>query len=146
MSSTDPPQPLCRVLHVDDDEDVLVIARHALRRASGIEVRSMTDATDALRLLETWRPQLILADCNMPGMDGRAFLAAVRQAALAIPVVLVTQTVLPRFEQQLLALGAEAVVRKPMELREWGESIQAVWLAIGRAAAERVNAVHRETA
>jgi CheY-like chemotaxis protein len=146
MSPAGLPEPLCRILHVDDDEDVLVIARHALRRASGVEVRSMTDAADALVLLETWRPQLILADCTMPVMDGRAFLAAVRQAGFAIPVVLVTQTVSPRLEQQLLALGAEAVLRKPMELREWNESIQAVWLAIHRAAAERDGAFHRETA
>jgi two-component system, OmpR family, response regulator len=146
MSPNAPHEPLCRVLHVDDDEDVLVIARHALRRACGIEVRSMTDAAEAVQSLQTWRPQLILADCNMPGMDGRALLAAVRQAAIAIPVVLVTQTVLPRFEQQLLALGAHAVLRKPMELRDWGEDVQAVWLAIHRAARERDDAVHRESA
>jgi len=57
------------ILIVDDNESNLRLME-AILSTEDYEVRRAVDAEDALRLLEDWRPRLILMDIQLPGIDG----------------------------------------------------------------------------
>jgi len=58
-----------KILIVDDSPFSRKLLRLLLRN-DGYELREAEDAGQALQMLETWRPQLILMDVHLPGMDG----------------------------------------------------------------------------
>lgn len=65
------------VLVVDDDEDTVDTMREILA-GEGHVVLSARDGREALQVARDSSPDLVLLDLNMPGMDGRAFLAEMR--------------------------------------------------------------------
>ncbi|MGE4528722.1 MAG: response regulator [Rhodospirillaceae bacterium] len=69
---------LSRVALVDDDPDIREIARFALADLGGLEVRAWGDARTFLAEFAAWRPQIVLLDLEMPGMDGWETAAALR--------------------------------------------------------------------
>ncbi|MBL8203902.1 MAG: response regulator [Blastocatellia bacterium] len=69
------------VLLVDDDRTGLMILSRSLERAN-FSVMTASSATDALETLNTFRPEVILADVTMPGMDGFEFFRKVRAKGL----------------------------------------------------------------
>ncbi len=109
------------ILVVDDNEfnrSVLVKQLAAL----GYAAEQVGDGEDALRM---WRSQayaLVLADCQMPGMDGFAFARAVRAeeagrpAASRVPIVAWTANVMPDDVEACLASGMDDVLAKPSAL------------------------------
>ncbi|HLA61229.1 MAG TPA: sigma-54 dependent transcriptional regulator [Nitrospiraceae bacterium] len=78
-----------RVMVVDDDAETLALLREVVAK-EGYEVESAEDAETALRRLGEWQPELVITDIHMPGMDGLALLAALREKEPDIPVVLLT--------------------------------------------------------
>ena len=78
-----------RVMVVDDDAETLALLREVVAK-EGYEVETAEDAETALRRLDEWLPELLITDIHMPGMDGLALLAAVREKEPDIPVVLLT--------------------------------------------------------
>ena len=81
--------PPSRVMVVDDDAETLALLREVVAK-EGYEVETAEDAETALRRLDEWLPELLITDIHMPGMDGLALLAAVREKEPDIPVVLLT--------------------------------------------------------
>ena len=79
------------ILVVDDDEDLRILARKALGRA-GHEVIEADNGEEGLRLVESRKPNLVLLDLNMPGMDGFEVLKALRasEAGKSLPVIVLT--------------------------------------------------------
>ena len=80
---------LSRVMVVDDDAETLALLREVIAK-EGYEVETAEDAETALVRLGEWQPELVITDIHMPGMDGLALLAAVREKEPDIPVVLLT--------------------------------------------------------
>lgn len=78
-----------RVMVVDDDAETLSLLYEIVAK-EGFEVETAEDAETALKRLEEWQPELLITDIHMPGMDGLALLAAVREKEPDIPVVLLT--------------------------------------------------------
>src|SRR4051794_27258169 len=66
---------MSRILVVDDEPDLLGFVRSALE-AEGFHVTTATDGTDGLRLALTTKPDLVILDLLMPGLDGQAVLTA----------------------------------------------------------------------
>ena len=66
-----------RVLVVDDDQDTCEIVGAVLRRA-GAEVRTCMSASQALTVLDSWVPDLLVSDIAMPGEDGYTLIRKVR--------------------------------------------------------------------
>jgi PleD family two-component response regulator len=58
-----------QILLVDDEPDTLTMFRDALEGAGAL-VRAVPTAAEALRVAESWRPDLLVSDLGLPGMDG----------------------------------------------------------------------------
>lgn len=69
-----------RVLFVDDETALLDMLRRQLRiRGQGIEARFASSADEAVAVLESWEPDVVVSDLRMPGRDGTSFLAEVAE-------------------------------------------------------------------
>lgn len=69
-----------RVLFVDDETALLDMLRRQLRiRGQGIEARFASGVDEAVAVLESWEPEVVVSDLRMPGRDGTSFLAEVAQ-------------------------------------------------------------------
>jgi CheY-like chemotaxis protein len=103
-----------RVLIVDDDEDLRILARKALVRA-GHEVRESGTGEEGLTLVESWHPQLVLLDLNMPGMDGFEVLRRLRsqQEGRTLPVIVLTAMGDEESARSSFQLGATDFLAKP---------------------------------
>lgn len=78
-----------RVMVVDDDAETLALLREIVAK-EGYQVETAEDAETALRQLAQWQPDLLITDIHMPGMDGLALLASVRERAPDVLVILLT--------------------------------------------------------
>jgi len=78
-----------RVLVVDDEPDMVENCARILKKA-GYECLTETDPRRALALVESERPDLLLTDLKMPGMDGMELLRRARETDPALPVILIT--------------------------------------------------------
>lgn len=78
-----------RVMVVDDDPETLSLLREVVEK-EGYQVKTVEDGDTALRQLSEWQPDLVITDIHMPGMDGLALLAAIREKAPDILVILLT--------------------------------------------------------
>ncbi len=102
-----------KVLIVEDDEDCQRLLAASLSE-EGAELRAVSDGAQALALLETFSPDLVLLDLKMPVMDGTAFLEAVRRDPRyeKLPIVVVTAQELTAEQGKQLASDTAGVVHK----------------------------------
>ncbi|HET8533302.1 MAG TPA: ATP-binding protein [Methylomirabilota bacterium] len=106
-----------RVLAVDDDPDATELMTHVLR-GRGAEVRTARSAREGFALLETWRPDVLICDIEMPEENGYDFIARVRvlpDPRAAVPAIAVTAYA--RTEDRVRAIGAgfTSHIPKPVE-------------------------------
>ncbi|MGN0344564.1 MAG: HD domain-containing phosphohydrolase [Lachnospiraceae bacterium] len=102
------------IMVVDDDTSNLRMASHILT-AEQMRVSCLKSGEDAIRFLEENRPDLILMDIHMPGMDGFDTLAAVRanEKIADIPVIFLTADDDSETETRGLKAGAMDFIKKP---------------------------------
>lgn len=110
------------ILVVDDEEGILRALRRLFNQAS-IPVETAGNAEQAMQALRLHRPELILADINMPGMDGLALLAEIKkreltQGSLPIDVVMMTGYSTKERILQALKAGAAGYLEKPFNNEE----------------------------
>ena len=121
-----------RVLVVDDRPDDRELLTMILRR-QGAEVRSAESAAEALRVLETWHPDVLVSDIEMPGEDGYSLIRKVRdlpdRSVATIPAVAVTAHARLEDRQSAIGAGYEYHIPKPIERRRL---IDVVVTAAGR--------------
>lgn len=113
MSVTQPATPA--ILVVDDDALMRKSVVASLERA-GFAAQPAPSAEDALRLLQSSRPDLILLDIGLPGMDGLDALRRIRALAPATPVIFVTARRRELDEVVGLELGADDYITKPFDM------------------------------
>src|SRR6185369_16192264 len=97
-----------KALVIDNVEDMRRIIRLALERMGGMTVCEADGGLAGLAAARSERPDVILLDVMMPGMDGRAVLTALRGDPLtaAMPVIFITASVAPAERRALVAMGA----------------------------------------
>ena len=105
------------VLLVDDEPDILLVAQMSLELVGGLKVLAAGTASEGLSLAARERPDAILLDVTMPGMDGPQALARLKaDAATAdIPVIFMTARVQGREVSRHLERGAAGVIYKPFD-------------------------------
>ena len=113
------------VLLVEDDEGIRQVLADSLAD-EGWLVRQAADGQEALDLLTTWRPDVILLDLMMPRMDGWAFRAAQRTLARGMDLPLVILSANHRAESTAATLGAAAFIAKPFNIDQLVATIGAV--------------------
>lgn len=106
-----------KILIADDEDDIRTIARLSLVRVGKMEVVEATNGAEAVSRACSERPDAILLDVMMPGMDGPATLQALRadEATAGIPVLFLTAKAMSSEIERLRALGAVAVLTKPFD-------------------------------
>jgi CheY-like chemotaxis protein len=107
------------VLYVDDEPDIREVASIALEMDGRTKVRMVGSGAEALAALSEpgWRPDVILLDVMMPGMDGPATLAEIRKhpTLAEIPVIFITARAQAHEQARFLSLGAVGVITKPFD-------------------------------
>jgi two-component system, OmpR family, response regulator len=121
------------VLYVDDEADIRHIAQIALELNGTIKVETAASGEQALENARKHKPDLVLLDVMMPGIDGPTTLKKMRtDSALArIPVVFITAKALPHEVAGLGELGAVGVIAKPFDPMELENQVQAIWNGLG---------------
>jgi len=113
------------ILVVDDDPNARDIVRMYLE-AKGYRVSTAADGKEALAKLEEVRPELVLLDVMMPGMDGWEVARVIKNHPQFASVRLVMLTARSDFtdKQEGLRSGADDYIVKPIRLEELGERVE----------------------
>ena len=118
------------VLIVDDSAAVRQIVQRAfkLKKLPIGKVLEAGDGLEALESLESHTVDIILADINMPHMDGLQFLSAVRAADKwkSIPIIIITTDGSEQKVREALRLGASGYMRKPFTAEQVKEKLAAL--------------------
>lgn len=122
-------QPLTKLLCVDDDADVLTIAKYCLENLSGVKVKCVGSGKEAIQEAISFHPDLILLDVMMPEMDGIETVKAIRLDPMIaqIPVIFFTAKTQKYDIDSYLKLGIIDVITKPFDPFTFSKSIQQIW-------------------
>ena len=114
-----------KILLVDDEQVITDRLGPFLSRA-GYQVQVAQDGEDALDLVDTYLPDLIVLDVLMPVLDGREVLRQLREGENWIPVIMLTQVGESSERTMALLEGADDYINKPFDPNELAARIKAV--------------------
>ena len=117
-----------RILVVDDEARIADICRDYLERG-GFKVTRAGNGAEALALLRTRQPDLVVLDLGLPKMDGLDVTRAVRQHS-NVPIIMLTARVEESDKLIGLELGADDYITKPFSPRELVARVRAVFRRI----------------
>ena len=108
------------VLIVEDNELNMKLF-HDLLEAHGYSTVATRNGVEAIELARTYRPDLILMDIQLPGMDGLEATMLLKQddATRAIPVIALTALAMKGDEQRIRAAGCDGYIAKPLRYGEF---------------------------
>lgn len=121
--------PLSRILYVEDQQDIRLVAKMALEAVGGFTVIACASGQEALNSAPSAMADLLLLDIMMPGMDGPSTLKALRElpATAHTPVIFMTAKVQTAEVAQYMGLGALQVIPKPFDPMELSAQIRRIW-------------------
>ena len=124
-----PERTLQRICYVEDDEDIQRIVRMSLERVGKMTVEVVTDSLKAMDVISAFKPDMVMLDWMMPGMDGPTLFRKMKQDPQlgALPVVFITAKATQRDTDELLGLGAAGVLSKPFSPKDLPDQLRAVW-------------------
>lgn len=108
---------ISKVLMVDDDPHIRLITQMSLEGLTKWQVQLAGSGNEALRILDEERPDLVLLDMSMPGMDGTSvFTEMKKRLGTTIPqVIFMTAKVQSQEVEQYKTMGAAGVISKPFD-------------------------------
>lgn len=106
-----------RILIIDDSPTMRQLLVFALKRLSGVEIEEAADGVDGYKKLTSGKFDLVLADINMPVMDGLKLVSIIRgnPAYKDLPIVMVTTEGGKEDREKAISLGANAYITKPIQ-------------------------------
>jgi two-component system cell cycle response regulator len=123
-----------KVLIVEDDGAILSLLEEALRQEK-YEVKTSTSAVDAMALVKSFQPHIVLTDNDMPEKTGIEMLRELRQMQNYVTVIFISGRTDSQFVVAALKSGADDYIRKPFRMNELLARVEA---------ALRANDAHRE--
>ncbi|HUL52353.1 MAG TPA: response regulator [Opitutaceae bacterium] len=105
-----------RILHIEDNEQNRYLVTFLLEK-SGYEVIAATSGPRGIELASERRPDLIVLDIQLPGMDGYAVARALKAdpQLRSIPIVAVTSYAMVGDREQAIAAGCDGYMEKPVD-------------------------------
>ncbi len=130
MAAMAPPAPF-RVLLVDDEPVIRELVQ-AMLEGDGVEVRCVDGGARALQEVAASRPDLVLLDIVMPGLDGLSVLRLLRAepAMASVPIHMLTARNRPSDRAAAEKAGADGYIEKPFK----GQALQALVASLRRRA------------
>jgi CheY-like chemotaxis protein len=124
-----PAQPLNRICYVEDDEDIQKIVRMSLERIGKMTVEVIGDPLVAIEAIKSFKPELVMLDWMMPGMDGPTLYRRMKEVPEVrdVPVVFITAKASQRELDELRALGAAGTISKPFSPKDLPGQLRAIW-------------------
>lgn len=118
-----------KVMLVEDDPDIQLIARMSLEILGGYQVELCENGLVALEKLPVYRPQLVLLDVMMPKMDGPTVLSHIRKMPdfKTLPVVFMTAKAQAHEVDDYYAQGVQGLIIKPFEPDELAHTLEVIW-------------------
>lgn len=120
-----------RILLVEDEPDIQMVAKMALEAMGGFTVEACSRGSEALEKAPGFRPDVILMDVMMPGMDGMETSQRLREIEeLAdVPIIFMTAKIQPHEVLGYTRLGAIGVIEKPFDPVELAVRVRSLWEA-----------------
>jgi two-component system, cell cycle response regulator DivK len=112
-----PPNEKTTILSVEDNLENRILVRRILM-SENYAVLEAVNAADALKLLETARPDLILMDINMPDMDGYTLTTKIKAMPGfdRVPILALTANVMRGDKEKTLEAGCDGYIQKPLDI------------------------------
>lgn len=113
------------ILYVEDNPDNRLLVRRILL-SEDYSLLEATNAADALNVLETAHPDLILMDINMPDMDGYTLTAKIKSLPgfERVPILAVTANVMRGDKEKTLEAGCDGYIQKPLDIEQLTREIE----------------------
>lgn len=113
-----------KVLYIEDNEDNRLLVKRVLTYA-GYEIKEAEDGEKGLEVLSSFKPEIILMDINMPGMDGWEMTARIKMMPEmgSVPIVALTAFTSPGDRERCLAIGCDGYLKKPIDVAEFPKQI-----------------------
>ena len=126
---------MARILLIEDNEANTKLASLLLRKA-GHAVFAASDAETGLTLARTVHPDLVLMDVQLPGMDGLAATALLKNdpATATIPVIALTALAMKDDQERCRLAGCDAYIAKPLRYQELYAAIDRLLCSAGELA------------
>ncbi|GIV00953.1 MAG: response regulator [Actinomycetota bacterium] len=117
-----------RILVVDDSRAMRMIVIRSLRQAGyrDAEIVEASNGVEALEVIRSSPPDVVLSDWNMPDMSGIELLRSVNAEGIAVPFGFVTSESTPPMRKQALEEGALFLLAKPFTAEALEEALGAV--------------------
>ena len=114
------------ILYVEDNRDNRMLVRRVLT-AAGYNMIEAANAAEALKILETSKPDLILMDINMPDKDGYTLTTEIREipGLSNIPIIAITANVMRGDREKSFEAGCDGYIQKPIDIDLLAQQIQA---------------------
>lgn len=110
-----------KILLVDDEESIHLLYRDELEDA-GYEVHSALSGDEALHTLEILKPDLVILDINMPGLNGIDTLRIMKEKSPDMPIIL--SSAYQEFKQDLASWASDDYIVKSADMTELLESVR----------------------
>jgi two-component system KDP operon response regulator KdpE len=105
-----------RILAIDDEPHITLVLRSALL-AAGYDVRTANEGESALDLFHSWKPNLVICDLSMPGLNGIEVCRRIRLVS-QVPIIVLSVKQEEKTKVEALDAGADDYVTKPFGIEE----------------------------
>ena len=105
-----------RILFIEDEPDQIVLIKARLE-ASGYEFDSASDGESGLKKVSADKPDLVLLDVILPGIDGIEVCKRLKQdpKTKEVPIIILTAIGIKDAEEKCMACGADSFLKKPYD-------------------------------
>ncbi len=117
--------PQYKILIADDIKTDRALMTEILTRV-GYKTRSVKDGKEAISVFKDWKPDIIMMDMRMPGMDGREATKKIRsmKKGSKIPIIAVTASVFEENRDEIFSVGVDHILYKPYKANQLLEMIK----------------------
>jgi CheY-like chemotaxis protein len=116
-----------RILYVEDNYMNFLLVKKIFK-SSDVVIERAEDAPAAMEKLKGARPDLILMDLHLPGMDGIELSAVIRENAryAAIPIIGISASSIPQDKADAVKAGFVGFIEKPVDIKKLQEAVTAI--------------------